>query len=58
MKTRYTSKSQAKTTLADDFTALLTELEVLDKVTVSAPLTEKFNRVYRALSRADEADGR
>jgi hypothetical protein len=49
---------QQQALLADEFTALIEELEGFQKVQASAKLTDKFNRIYAALSLADEnADG-
>ena len=58
MSKPYTSKHQAnEQSLADEFTALLEALGVLDMIGKSAPLTTKFDRIYTALSREDERRG-
>lgn len=54
----YTAKHQAEERpLADEFTALLQELGVMDRIGKSAPLTVRFNTLYTALSKLDERRG-
>lgn len=54
----HTSKHQVRApALADEFTALLQELQAMTTISKSAPLTAKFDRIYTALSREDERRG-
>lgn len=58
MKKRYTPNQQAEVPLADDFTALLEALGGLEMIPGNPALGRKFDRIYTALSRLDENDGR